>query len=120
MMVKDLIKNTITNIKIKKIRSIHNIYSCENQIVCFSNKFLKIEQEIKYFLRLNMYNNKNVLIKNNEGKSIIKNLFYIIKKNPKKYLNVQKNLKSNKYRDIADFISGMTDRYAIKLYKKIK
>ena len=67
-----------------------------------------------------MYNNKNVIIKNNEGKSTIKNLFYLIKKNPKKYLNAQKNLKSNKYRDIADFISGMTDRYAINLYNNLK
>ena len=86
----------------------------------FSNRFLKIEQEIKYFLRIKMYDNKKVIIKNNKGKNIIKNLFYIIKKNPRKYLNVQKNLKSNKFRDIADFISGMTDRYAINLYNNLK
>ena len=120
LMVKDLIKNTMINIKLKKIKSIQNIYSCENQIVCFSNKFLKIEQEIKYFLRSRMYDNKNVIIKNNKGKSIVKNLFDIIKKNPRKYLTAQKNLKSNKYRDIADFISGMTDRYAINLYNNLK
>ena len=30
----------------------------------FSDKFKDIESEIKYFLRLNMYNNKNVLSKN--------------------------------------------------------
>ena len=70
----------VSNIKFKKIRSIQNIYSCENQIVCFSKKFLKIEQEIKYFLRSRMYDNKNVIVKNNKGKNIIKNLFYIIKK----------------------------------------
>ena len=33
-----------------------------------------------------MYNNKNVLSKNNEGKSIIKRLFTKIKLNPKKLL----------------------------------
>jgi len=120
LMVKNLIKNTMNNIKLKKIKSIQNIYSCENQIVCFSNKFLKIEQEIKYFLRSRMYDNKNVIIKNNKGKNIIKNLFYIIKKNPRKYLTDQKNLKSSKHRKIADFISGMTDRYAINLCNNLK
>jgi len=53
-------------------------------------------------------------------KNIIKNLFYIIKKNPRKYLTTQKNLKSSKHRQIADFISGMTDRYAINLYNNLK
>ena len=120
LMVKDLIKNTMINIKLKKIKSIQNIYSCERQIVCFSNKFLKIEQEIKYFLRSRMYDNKNVIVKNNKGKNIIKNLFYIIKKNPRKYLTTQKNLKSSKLRQIADFISGMTDRYAMNLYNNLK
>ena len=66
-----------------------------------------------------MYNNKNVLIKNNNGKKIIKKLFTIIKKNPRKFLNKDK-LKINNHRAISDFISGMTDRYAINLYKNIK
>ena len=30
-----------------------------------------------------------------------------------------KNRKFDKHRAIADYISGMTDRYAINLYKKI-
>ena len=66
-----------------------------------------------------MYNNKSVLIKNNEGKKIIRNLFLNITKNPKKYLT-KDQLGKNKYRAIADFTSGMTDRYAINLYKNLK
>jgi len=50
---------------------------------------------------------------------IIKKLFFLIKRNPKKYLNINK-LDKNLNRGIADFISGMTDRYAINLYKNIK
>ena len=118
-MVKDLIKNTTKNLKIKKIKSVYDVYSSKDQLVCFSNKFMKIEDEIKYFLRTKMYSNKDVLIKNNKGKKIIKRLFGIISLNPKKYVN-RDQLKLNKYRAVADFISGMTDRYAINLYNKIK
>ena len=66
-----------------------------------------------------MYNNKKVLLKNNHGKKIINKLFYKIKNNPKKFITL-KSLKIDTNRAIADFISGMTDRYAINLYKGIK
>jgi len=119
LMVKDLIKNTTKNLKMKKAKSFHDIYSCKDRLVCFSNKFMKIEEEIKYFLRTRMYDNKNVLIKNNKGKKIIRKLFDEIYSNPRKYLS-KEQLKLNKHRAIADFISGMTDRYAINLYNNIK
>ena len=119
LMVKDLIKNTIKNLKINKIKKINDIYKTNNPIVCFSKKYLIIEREIKFFLQTKMYNNKNVLIKNNQGKKIIKNLFLLIKNKPDKFL-LKENLKKNRFRAIADFISGMTDRFAIKLHKDIK
>jgi len=119
LMVKDLITSTMRNLKVKKIKSLHDIYSSKDSLVCFSNKFLKIEKEIKHFLRKKMYNNKNVLNKNNKGKKIIKKLFSKICSNPKKYLR-KEELELTKYRSIADFISGMTDRYAINLYNDIK
>ena len=66
-----------------------------------------------------MYNNKKVLLKNNHGKKIVNKLFYKIKNKPKKFI-VTDQLKNDANRAIADFISGMTDRYAINLYKVIK
>ena len=119
LMVKDLIKNTIHNLKINKINNIKKMYNSVYPIVCFSNKFTNIEKEIRFFLRQKMYNNKNVLIKNSSGKKIVKNLYSLILKNPYKFLNKQQ-LKENKTRTIADFISGMTDRYAINLYNSLK
>ena len=66
-----------------------------------------------------MYNNKNVLGKNNKGKLILKSLFNKIKQNPRKYIP-KEELSMDKYRAISDFISGMTDRYAINLNNNIK
>ena len=88
-------------------------------MVDFSNKIKNSENEIRFFLKTKMYNNKNVLSKNNNGKSIIKKLFNKIKLNPVKYIS-KEDLSKNKYRSISDFISGMTDRYAINLYNSIK
>ena len=66
-----------------------------------------------------MYNNKKVLDKNNKGKLIIRKLFNKIRQNPRKFIS-KEQLSKNKYRAISDFISGMTDRYAINLYNNIK
>ena len=52
-------------------------------------------------------------------KRIIEKLFKIIKSNPRKFLT-KEQLTKDKYRAISDFISGMTDRYAINLYNDNK
>ena len=119
LMVKDLISNIIKNFIKYNIKSSQDVYSLKKTVVCFSDKFKKIELEIRDFLKNKMYDNSKVKIKNDEGKKIIKELFVIINNNPKKFLD-EKILEINKYRAIADFISGMTDRYAINLYKSNK
>ncbi len=78
------------------------------------------DQKVKIFLKENMYYHKNVIHKTNLGKKIIKKLFFTIKKNPKKFINSSNLKKINIDRTVCDFIAGMTDRYAINLYKKIK
>ena len=53
------------------------------------------------------------------SKKIVKKLYGVISKNPYKFLS-RSQLNNNKTRAIADFISGMTDRYAINLYSSKK
>ena len=119
-MVKDLIITTKKNIKKNKIKNINDVFKSKYPIVTFSIKMRKFDKKIKSFLRKRMYFHRNVKSNTNNGKKIIKKLFLSIKKNPKKYINVSKYDKTNTTRSICDFIAGMTDRYAINLYKKIK
>ncbi len=118
-MIKDLVNNTKKNLNYYKIKTVKDINKTNYLIVNFSDEVRNYENEIRSFLRLNMYNNKKVLQKNDQGKLIIKRLFSKIVKNPKKYLS-KKYFLNGKFRSISDFISGMTDRYAINLYNKIK
>ena len=118
-MIKDLINNTKKNLNYFKIKSYKDMNKINFSIVNFSNKVKNSENEIRYFLKTKMYNNKSVLGKNNKGKLIIKKLFNKINKDPKKFIS-KKLLIKNKYRAISDFISGMTDRYAINLHNNIK
>ena len=118
LMIRDLLTNTQKNLKNFKIKSIKDIENSDKLLGCFSNSIQKSEKEIKLFLRTKMYDNKLVLKKNQRGKIIIKKLFDIIKSNPRKFLT-KDQLTKDKFRAISDFISGMTDRYAINLNKSI-
>ena len=119
LMIRDLLANTQKNLKNLKIKSIKDIAKSDQLIVCFSDKIQNSEKEIRLFLRTKMYDNKLVLKKNQRGKIIIKKLFSAIKTNPRKFLT-KDQLTKDKFRAISDFISGMTDRYAINLYNNFK
>ena len=118
-MVKDVINMTKKNINKLKVKKTQHIYISQYPIVSFSNKMKEFDKEIKQFLKKNMYYHKNVKDNTEQGKKIIKSLFVYIMKNPEKYLNVSNYEKSNMERSVCDFIAGMTDRYAINLYKNI-
>ena len=118
-MIKDLIQNTKFNLNHSKIKNFKDISKTNYLMVNFSKKIKDSVDEVRYFLKSKMYNNKNVLKKNNNGKLIVKRLFQKIVKNPKKFVPKDK-LNEGKYRGISDFISGMTDRFAINLYNNIK
>ena len=98
----------------------NKVYRAHYPIVNFSKQMTKFDKKIKHFLRQKMYYNKKVKKNTNQGKKIIKKLFSAIQRNPSKYINVSKYDESNIARSICDFIAGMTDRYAINLYNKIK
>ena len=118
LMIKDLIKNTNNNLKLNKVKNLKDINKTSFLMVDFSNKVKNSESEIRYFLKTKMYNNQEVLAKNDKGKLTLKKLFYNIKKNPGKFIP-KDQLDKDKYRAISDFVSGMTDRYAINLYKNL-
>ena len=89
-------------------------------LVDFSKNMKNFDLQIKDFLKTHMYNHKKVINNTNIGKKIIKDLFKHLIKNSKKYIADDLLKEKGKERAVADFISGMTDRYAINLHKKIK
>ena len=119
-MVSDVIKTTQKNLKLNNIKSIEDIYNTKNQIVSFSNNMRNFDIKIKYFLKHKMYFHKSVSSKTHHGRKIIKKLFAFIKKNPKKFINIKNYKNISLERIICDYIAGMTDRYAINIYDKIK
>jgi len=120
LMVMDVISTTKKNLKKIKPKSINGVYKQNNRIVHFSEEIQEIDNQVKDFLKKNMYNNKRVIINTDKGKMVTGDLFKYLLNNTKKYISKELLKKEPKERLIADFIAGMTDRYAINLHKKIK
>jgi len=120
LMVIDVINITKKNLKKNVPRSINDIYKKNSLIVHFSERVQSIDNQIKDFLKKNMYNNRKVITNTDKGKKVTRNLFKYLLDNSKKYISNELHKNESKERLIADFISGMTDRYAINLHNKIK
>ena len=118
-LVSDVIRTTSLNIKREKIKSIKNVYKTKIKLVTFSNEMRLFDKEIKLFLNKKMYNNPVVLNKTKQGSIIISSLFKKIREKPSKFIKINELKMFTIERRICDFISGMTDRYAINLYKSL-
>ena len=118
-MVSDVVLTTKLNIKKEKIKSIKNVYKTKIKLVDFSNEMRLFDKEIKLFLNKKMYNNPVVLNKTKQGSIIISSLFKKIREKPSKFIKINELKMFTIERRICDFISGMTDRYAINLYKSL-
>jgi len=119
-MVTDLILHTQNNLKKLKIKTIEDVYKTSDFIVSFSPKLINANNQIREFLRLNMYENKSVKGMTSKAEKIIKTLYIYLINNNKKFIPKDLKKKWGLERSVSDFIAGMTDKFAIDLYNKIK
>ncbi len=118
ILVTDLIENSKNQISKEQIKNIDDVYKKKFNVINFSNDVNNGLSEIKEFLNIKMYNHVNVKKWNIKSEKIIKKIFKYFKKNPKKIPNINSNFSEE--RVIADYISGMTDKFALNIYNSIK
>ncbi len=118
-MVTDLIDNSIEQINLNNISSIEKVHNASKEIIIFSEKTNNLIKNIKLFLFNNMYKHSHIQKWSEESKIILNTIFTYYLKN---YNKIEKNFNNSnsKERNISDYISGMTDKYAIDLYNSIK
>lgn len=124
----DLIETTKKNIQQSAPDSIEDVRQAGFPLVGFSDETKKMNLALKQFLRKNLYQHYHVHRMTYKAKIIIKTLFEAFETDLKLLPNHLQNLietESGKKSDdikhtiIADYIAGMTDRYAIAEYERI-
>ncbi|HPN84874.1 MAG TPA: deoxyguanosinetriphosphate triphosphohydrolase [Victivallales bacterium] len=120
MMVKNVVENSERNLREMKIRTALESQKTENRIISFDAKFAKMTSELRKFLFENVYYHPDVATVNDIAAEKIKGLFKAYLENPKRmgaYAN-SRIPKDGLKRAVADYVIGMTDRFAVIEYKK--
>jgi dGTPase len=114
MLVTDLLMTTQQTIDDQGIRTIDDVYAQNKLLAHFSEKMVFALQEIREFLWQKMYLHPEVTSKSHEGQVIIEKLCdqYMIKPDQRIDQLISKN-NSALPEAIKDYVSGMTDAYAI-------
>jgi dGTPase len=91
------------------------------QRIAASDKVLQAAMSLRRFLDNRVYNSSEVYEDFKKASKIIRELYhYYLENNDAFYQETDKNFSSNILgKDVCDFISGMTDRYAFNAYEKI-
>ena len=120
LMVDDLIFNTKEIIKKNNISSCDQILNLNKNIVCFSDDIKDQELKLKNFLKKNMYEHARVKRMTIKAKKIITDLFELFIEEPSLLPTEWSEFenKDQKLTKVCDYISGMTDKYAINMHKK--
>jgi dGTPase len=118
-LVTDLIQHSTINIKDADVNSLAEVHAAP-PLVGFSQQIKKEQQELKKFLYDNLYRHFRVVRMSNKARHTIERLFSAFSSEvrllPAEY---QRKFDQEGYQVIADYIAGMTDRYAIKEYQRL-
>lgn len=119
LMVIDLLEQTRANIAAAGVLTLADVRTAP-RLVAYSDDLLPRLRELKLFLREKLYRHYQVLRMTNKARRIISELFVAFMDDPHILPpQYQSRARDDKPRAIADYIAGMTDRYAMKEHRRL-
>lgn len=124
----DLIETSRTRLKMANPQSIEDIRNHHEELIRFSDDMRTHNQTLKKFLRHNLYYHHKVYRMTRKAHQVIEALFNIFMEDtrllPPEHQELAKNAlvemgKTGQARVIADYVAGMTDRYATVEYARL-
>lgn len=118
-MVLDLSARTRENIAAAGVATLAEVRAAP-RLVAYSDELLPRLRELKRFLRDSLYRHYQVLRMTNKARRIVTDLFDAFMAEPQLLPpQYQVRGRDDMARAIADYIAGMTDRYAIKEHRRL-
>jgi dGTPase len=123
VMANDLIEATRANIAASGVESVDDVRALGRPLVCFSPDLARQERDLKRFMYATLYHHPEQLEAADRARVIVADLFRAYQADPalmppewRDECVLEEPARS---RHIADFIAGMTDRYAEKRHAEI-
>jgi len=120
-MVNDFIAATQARLAAKGVQSIADVRAAGEQLGGFSRDMAEAERGLKRFLYANLYHHPSQLEAAEAARQVVAGLFAAYAADPAlmpaEWQGALPDAEPARSRHIADFIAGMTDRYAIRRYE---
>jgi dGTPase len=118
-LVCDLIETTAANIARQSPKDLAEARQGP-ALVAFSDELREAQREMKRFLRAELYQHYQVLRMTSKARRIISDLFGAFIDDPRLLPpQYQAPADGDQARSVADYIAGMTDRYAMKEHRRL-
>lgn len=120
-LVTDFRENTTKNLKKRRIKSPGDVRTCDIRIGGFGLDVEEKQSELRRFLLKNMYHHRKILRMEQKAELCLTRLFAAYMENPSLLPDsaLRNSRKEKPERLVCDYISGMTDRYAMSEYKAL-
>lgn len=123
-MVEDVIANANANLAELAPQSVSDIHSAGKAMIAFSQGMAEAEAELKEFLYANLYRHPSVMKVRANADQIVRDLFTYYFEKPQEMPDDWSEAFNEKdelarAREVADFIAGMTDTYAVKEHRRL-
>jgi dGTPase len=124
IMVEDVISTATANLERLKPQSAEDVRLAGQTIVSFSKGMAEDERTLKAFLYKNLYRHHDVMTVRADAECMVHQLFDVYFANPREMPEgwregLDRAEDRIKARDVADFLAGMTDTYAIKEHRRL-
>ncbi len=118
-LVTDLIEQTELNIRAHSVETLEDVRVAPT-LAAFSSGLHEQQRELKKFLHTNLYRHYRVMRMSTKARRIINELFQAFMSDSRLLPpQFQRQAGSDQARAVADYVAGMTDRYAIKEYRRL-
>lgn len=123
-MVEDVIASANANLAELAPKSVVDVHTAGKAMVAFSQSMADAEAELKKFLYANLYRHLSVMSVRANADQIVRDLFTYYFEKPQELPDdwseaFNKKDEMARAREVADFIAGMTDTYALKEHRRL-
>jgi len=118
-LVLDLTRQSAKNARALALQDLDDVRGAR-PVVAFSPGMQRQQQELKLFLRNNLYRHHQVVRMTNKARRIVSELFDAFIAEPRLLPpQYQVQAEVDAARTVADYIAGMTDRFAMREYRRL-
>ncbi|MDP6437007.1 MAG: deoxyguanosinetriphosphate triphosphohydrolase [Gammaproteobacteria bacterium] len=126
--VTDLLDNSLLQLETAAPACIDEVRTQTGPLISFSEEFQSLHLELKRFLQTNLYRHKKVMEMTNRANGVVRGLFDVYMADPSIMPGEHASRAAQWQEDtgdagaaraVADYVAGMTDRYALSAYRRL-